>query len=312
MRNLTRKLFLSICTLAICAVTLVSTTFAWYTTNTEVSSNAVGGTADAATSDSTLLVSNTDATTAVWSSVVTPTEKSESSSLEPLQFTSSTLKKLNVDASVAENDYFLFTIYFKTTKTPVVGGTNEDIPVYIKNITLTNTTPEDTVAPINNLLYGVEGVTSGAPADPVYSVDMIRALNMFTYTAKSTEEFTALNITSHVDLTGVGTLNDYEEVGHSTSMNAHDYYEKIMGPDTLDDNGTSGASALTKTKNQYDQIEIGKLKYTSGSEYDTLAVTFVIYLDGWDTYCYDACRGQSFAIALSFTTMDDAEIGTVK
>ena len=56
MKKLTRKLFLSICTLAICAVTLVSTTFAWYTTNTEVSASNING-ASAATGTSSLLIS---------------------------------------------------------------------------------------------------------------------------------------------------------------------------------------------------------------------------------------------------------------
>ena len=33
-----------------------------------------------------------------------------------------------------------------------------------------------------------------------------------------------------------------------------------------------------------------------------LEVTFVIYLNGWDAYCFDACRGQSFNVEIDFTS----------
>ena len=43
MKKLTRKLFLSVASLGVCAATLVSTTFAWYTTNTSVDLGAISG-----------------------------------------------------------------------------------------------------------------------------------------------------------------------------------------------------------------------------------------------------------------------------
>ena len=35
---------------------------------------------------------------------------------------------------------------------------------------------------------------------------------------------------------------------------------------------------------------------------DYITVDFYIYLDGWDTYCYDACKGQEFQLDLEFTS----------
>ena len=32
------------------------------------------------------------------------------------------------------------------------------------------------------------------------------------------------------------------------------------------------------------------------------AVRFDVFLNGWDEYCYDACKGQNFTITLGFTS----------
>ena len=62
MKALKRKLFLSVASLAVCAATLVSTTFAWYVSNTTAEVQNVSGSTAGAGTDGTLL--NTQK--AVW------------------------------------------------------------------------------------------------------------------------------------------------------------------------------------------------------------------------------------------------------
>lgn len=56
MKKLTRKLFLSVAALGACAVTLVSTTFAWYTTNTSVDVDAISGMTETDSSSNQLYI----------------------------------------------------------------------------------------------------------------------------------------------------------------------------------------------------------------------------------------------------------------
>ena len=55
MKALKRKLFLSVASLAVCAATLVSTTFAWYTSNSEVSASGLNA-ASAASTDARVVI----------------------------------------------------------------------------------------------------------------------------------------------------------------------------------------------------------------------------------------------------------------
>lgn len=97
-KNLTRKLALSAVTMGVAALTVTSTTYAWYTTNSQAS--ASGMKASTAAADSNLLIatqktgstagaSGSEATTiseALWGPSVTFADKSDSSKLLPVQY----------------------------------------------------------------------------------------------------------------------------------------------------------------------------------------------------------------------------------
>ena len=183
MKKLTRKLFLSVCTLAICAVTLVSTTFAWYTTNSEVSASAVTGTSsDASTDDSILIATSIDKTVNNWSEFsnsVTITENSYlkvGTDLEPLTFNSkgaldNQANALSNTESAAHTNasgaYILIPLKFKT-------GANDSnaVNIYLKSLSITNTA-EEALAKFDGIVEA-GGVEKGVQ----YSIDVCYAINM--------------------------------------------------------------------------------------------------------------------------------------
>lgn len=314
MKKLMRKLVLSCFALGLAVVTLTTTTFAWYTSNTEASTNAVQGNTSSASSSDTLLVSATGENN-TWSNTCTP--EVNNAVMLPVQYNGSNytyvLTQKQVDAletaqTAGSNDYLKFDVYFKTTKNE--GTLNAEIPVYIKSVTISNT---GTLTDFDNLLAGQS--IDGAPTGAVYTVDMTRALNMVT---TSLEGANASDAKNHLDLTGVSTPLASEK-GLSDAVDAIKYYNAVMEDDLSVQAENTKATKVTTTDGNYDVINLGSLICTTASSegvaavYSILKVSFVIYLDGWDQYCFDACKGQTFSVALSFTTtLDDVTIGTVK
>lgn len=312
MKKLMRKLVLSCFALGLAVVTLTTTTFAWYTSNTEASTNAVQGNTSSASSSDTLLVSATGRDN-TWSNTCTPAVNN--AVMLPVQYTGSNYTYVLTKTQAGEsaqtagsNDYLKFDVYFKTTKNE--GTKDAEIPVYIKSVTISNT---GTLTDFDNLLAG-QGIP-GAPTGAVYTVDMTRALNMVT---TSLEGGNDSNVKNHLDLTGVSTPLDSEK-GLSDTVDAIKYYNAVMEDDLADQAENTKATKVTTTDGNYNAINLGSLICSKASsegvaaEYSILKVSFVIYLDGWDQYCFDACKGQTFSVELSFTTtLDDVTIGTVK
>ena len=310
MKNLTRKLFLSICTLAICAVTLVSTTFAWYTTNTEVSVDGVKGTASTS-GDASIYVSwnGTD-----WAQSIDLTEiisgaKGEQyktgHSLVPLQLKADGLYNLAGTKDASKESVVTFTLYFKTAKT------DKNIPLYIQNIDLVN---PNSLTPVDNLLYlSSDKMMQANPENPeeqiqvnkpnvgvnrqvsTYAVDIVKALGMTTVEC---------NATDLTPITGGKALNiDLENLASPkadievTNANAVNYYNEVMKA-SISETGTVGLTQIKEDAGQRSQIA------TLPQNGDAEAVTFTIFINGWDEYCYDAIKGQTFNFDIQFTTVN--------
>ena len=324
MKQLTRKLFLSICTLAICAVTLVSTTFAWYTTNTQVEANGVQGTASTS-GDASIYVSLNDTD---WAQTLDLTgliagevagkngaKVKTGTSLVPLQ-----LKNDGYFYNLADSkdesplSVVTFTLYFKTAKT------DQQVNLYIENILLDN--PDNDLPEFDNLLYVTDDETDGQPKPVVgldrdnskYTVDIVKALGMVT--SMSTKTYSVPNtngegnvqktidaITNNLDLQNVATINatnDDHGFVEGATANALNYYNEVMKATEKDDTGIELKDIiLTNGK----RTHIATLPENG----ESVAVTFTIYINGWDEYCYDAVKGQTFNINFKFTSVNKIE-----
>ena len=131
MKKLVRKLALSCFALGACALTLVSTTYAWWTTNTEVAANGITGTASTA-GDASIFISADPATSWAQSVSLTKqiTDEGTGTSMIPLQLKDGVLKDIKGTES-NNTQYLEFTLYFKTAK---LATPTEYVTIYFNNI----------------------------------------------------------------------------------------------------------------------------------------------------------------------------------
>ena len=306
------KLIMSAAALAACAATLTSTTYAWYTTNTEVSANGISG-ATASSGDTSIFISKDHDE---WGQTVTITSSDtngnfSAAKLIPLQNSTagagfSSMKKLEDSVTAAANDVLTFSLYVKTAVTTL----ESPIDLYLSKFIVTATS----VTEADNLLngktvtdagatslgtYGINTTTSASVTSvKKYGVDATRALSMTTKAVYAGgTEFNGL-----YDLANCGRKYDSTGAAQGEDVDALKYYNSVMGTTLAIPNGyNTNLTTFDSTKS----YKIGEVDQT-GNEYTT--ITFTIYLDGWDAYCFDACKGANFTIDLSFTTVSEKAI----
>lgn len=312
MKKFGRKLFLSCAALAACATTLVSTTFAWYTSNTEVSTNAVTGTSSA--SGEGLLMISKDGTDGSFGPSVTL--DINSTSLIPVQYTAGDNAAPTFDAWDATTNaagaaategtsYLKFDLYFRGNRLNAQSK-YEGVPVYIKTMVLTNTNASSlTVKPILNYTGMPSGVTDAT--DTEYTTDILRTINIAYVTYEETSETGYAHKTTTYASAGVWnpqglcTINDF--FTGMSGQNAHAYYNAIKNT-TISTTNPLTATDLTTSST----VSLGNTPASTNSGND-LKVSFYIFINGWDLECFDAVQGQSISLQLEFTTQETT-IGT--
>ena len=326
--KLRNKLILSCAALAAVATTAVSTTFAWYTANTEVSATGITA-ATKSGANETLLISKTGAQKSWGASV--DLEMTASNVLVPLEYdsTGDTYKTWNMTTStttggpaltqapsavtssngIYQGEYLSFMLYFKS-------GSTDNLKVKLKNLTLVNTTAAAGL-PTKTIM-----TETGLPtmSSTTYKVDALRALTFATNAGSSTEVDSGYANQSSSATRVAYNLHNYQTVNDSfgaktvtSGYNCHEYYDAIKGTDI-----TTAAAALSNQSETLtampvadssgafaSAIELGTTgagSSTAGALDSILAIRFDVYLDGWDIACFDACQGQTFTIALEFAS----------
>jgi len=323
--KLRNKLILSCAALAAVATTAVSTTFAWYTQNTEVKATGVSG--KTYESDSSVLMISKDDYN--WGSKVSLEINPQS--MVPVENNNGTFKVWDQatnavgGAAVANQDYITFDLYFKS-------GTTDSLNVFIKEFNLKNTTGITESQTTAVLPAKIKLNNTGLPvAATTYTVDMFRALTIDQISG-NTKELTSAPAADNKPVAPATTSTkvwDAQSLKSSDSLagansdiefDAHKYYNAVKGletnttADTTDDpiaiDKTNSETTREDLKNTaasgYDytswQLGVtGKGSATSAAS-DVLKVTFVIYLDGWDKACFDACQGQTFTLDMVFAS----------
>lgn len=325
MKALKRKLFLSIASLAVCAATLVSTTFAWYTSNTEVSASNVTGTSQA-NSAGLLLISKTGAEGTFTNSVDLNINTSQ---LQPVQYTpkesaAPTLNTWNPGSNVADgaaspagNDgaaaatgaYIKIDLWFRG----VAGGDSPTgVPVYLKNLTLTNSTVG--ALPAKDILSNGGGLTA-SQSQTTYTVDILRTI-MIGYTVETGAPNQVDNPSAYAYTFGSQGMLDPEGLCQiktdslsslGDKYDAHAYYEAVTGNSLGDATEKDPILAEDSAANEVNVLAAGtqiKLGTTPNSTaaYNALKVTFYVFINGWDKACFDAIQGQTFTLSLGFSS----------
>lgn len=289
MSKLTKKLFLSAIALGLAVVTLTTTTFAWYTSSTTAQATNGSASTSGTTDDSSLMIS-TDGDTFGPSVSLDDTEVY----LIPVQWKSNKFQNKNEQDIDLDNYYYEFTLYFKATS-------DVDVPVYISELKIKN--GKDAIGDLtsydNLVLSELSADTKnsdGLPNVEKYAVDVVSALDMVVSAGTKGEDASKFKTTSY-ELGGVNGVSPLSPSGFGTdeTPNANAYYDKFMETNTVSD----AADYNGELKELARTTVIGTIK--AG---EILQVTFKIYLNGWDNYCFDACRGQSFNVGLTFSSAD--------
>lgn len=298
MKKLTRKLFLSVAALAVCAATLVSTTFAWYVSNQTATATGVTGATAAIDGDGSVFIS-----------------KDGESFLSSVSFTDADFQTGNAVGNV-KGEFDPVTTTDGKAFTDVAGTTAEGkvltVSLWLKsskdlsvtpNLILKNTTTE---LPTQTAYQDITkaDVTEGAvTAGNSFSVDAAQALRMaitsgegegattviydvmsLAKSEKTESGFTAYSIKGGVAEENLATGTWGTE---STSLSgAHLYYAQVMGevPTVV-----TPASATTSWAN---------IALTADT---ATKLTFTFWLEGADISCYDSCAGQTFQFDFDFS-----------
>lgn len=322
MKKLTRKLFLSVAALAVCAATLVSTTFAWYVSNSEATvSGVTGATAGAATEGNLMVaqvaIAAADGTiteSGNWGNKLTSVSASSLPDLSPVTKDDETKNMVptsnatgwhdveglpvaefddtNLTTSVAYG-YFAFGIW-STEKTKI----NLDLGV-------SNTTSG---ALTTQTLYNTAGqptakAATGTPSAKVglneaFTMDAVQALRVEILTAPLTganlltTDFTSLGVMDAASFLKSDLSAAYatDTTKFATGGDANAYYAAVAG--TAPVGGTAAKDEVADIAN----ITLAK---------NTKTVVLVRYwLEGTDEQCFDSCVAQSFAFNFGFEAVN--------
>ena len=314
MKKFGRKLFLSCAALAACATTLVSTTFAWYTSNTEVKATDISATSSNSVDASSIYIANPTGYTSnfptavgTYGSFVDPIAVS-TTQLEPVYYntTDKTYKKLKEVASdkttitydtEVKGDVLEYYIFIST-----LNAASSATAIYLSSFTFENTIGAGALPtlPAGNVESG-----TGIKQAGDFGVDIRKAIKMnYTATQIATSATTLPTESTTVNVCDLGKLGTYKDDVNiaTTGANAVGYYNKMTGNNIAAPvTGYSAGSDVTT-------VAAGSGSAIATIEQGSYGVMlhFVFYLDGWDEYCYDVCRKQGIKVAMTFTTSDSA------
>jgi len=327
--KLRNKLILSCAALAAVATTAVSTTFAWYTANTEVSATGLQAKTDNNGAD-TLLISKTGGK-GTWSSAIAFTE--EATTLNPVQYdagasnAAGTYRAWNATgdavggANTGAGDVITYTFYLKDPTASYSANPTTENPntnIYVSALTATFGVNEGTGLPTKDVLTttGLGAYTSGAAySGATYTVALQRVLDMevavSTVTAANTDDDGIGSFAA--SSANVYAFDYYSAISDTLSSsdgtyNAHEYYNAVKSLPI-----TGGNSAIS-TSDPLSVTQIGGNSTTawalvSGVQPTLIyKVTVTLFVNGWDLACFDAVQGQKVAINFKFATTDGTTV----
>jgi hypothetical protein len=331
------KLILSGAAVAAVAATLGTSTYAWYVANDTVKATGIEG-ASAATSAASIFISRNSTD---WGSEVSLSGNIASGDIDATKYTlggvgdpwvrgnnllpveyagvsagADTFKLLGTESSgtytaqttttsIADGAAKQFTLFFRTSK---VASAADAPNVYLKSLTITNAATNAGALPAaDNLNFNGDAAVGGVgTSNSQYKVDIRHALGLTIYSTATGANVGNVNGNT---FDPESRTTPYSSTGVTDgSADALAYYNKYMNTNytyamnTNPKKEIKASNYTAGTGETVSPINLGKLDYT-GETYIT--VTFSIYLDGWDTFCFDACKGQTFGFDLQFTSDAD-------
>lgn len=329
MKKISRKLLLSILSMAFAVVALGTTTFAWFTTNATVTAEIKVGIQS--TTDSILI--STDCFT--WgSSVSIDKSATELGAVTYVQAAAGqlanddTFNKLDgstmssVTISSNSSDALQFDLYLKVSsadKTIKVAEESTTQSGTISTYTIqkgftansvTYTAGDKVKVSALNALRAVVDTSDAVPASAVADATTPSGAVTAFNTANAEAKTRIQTLAGYVDADGVApadkTGSNITDFGQSLAGNnaANAYIEAVLGTNFSDPDGDDyiAANANYAANTPTDAGFTNVTMFETEDANTIWKLTFTYWLEGFDADCFDAIFGQALDINLAFTT----------
>ncbi len=333
--KLRRKLLAAGFAFGATALTLTTSTFAWYTANNEVTVDSINGSTSASADSSSIYIAAAKTYASVSAEITASAPGAKVASItsygreaSPVFVNSGATRVLTPVYYAGENDYKTLTgvatdgttvNYAKDSTASAVyefvlrfqkPNATASTPVYVSKFDVTNTAAASD-SQQQALAYETDTAGVGVKEEGVYNVDMLHALKMTVATTPLTDEgkydSSASTTTKIYDLDGYAQTS--KDVNMASAPNAIAYYNAVLSTSiSAPTNYLSGATCIASTTAGAANSTTSNLFTIPSTGY--VEVRFTFWLDGWDTYCYDVCRLQNFKVDMSFTTAEDKSVLT--
>lgn len=329
MKKLMRKLVLSSFALGLAVITLSTTTFAWYTSNTVVTADGVQSSTSASGQDLLMITQykteerTVDSKKVIvekehilanlqeWKTSIPTVFMSKKDELIPMQLVNGfNLVENGTSTDDKGSGYLEFTLCFKNAGSSLAS-------LYVTEFNIEHIATE-TVLPSKDIIsVGRSAMgTYGADQNNVtYKVDVLRTLMVaaqvrtMTHNADDTDTF--VNTSTKVYNPELVNTSNLLEDNFGENWNAHTYYNAIMEDRKLTDHLDGydydainilpyGATGVKKALKLADVLPAGN--QTLKNQY--VEITFKVFINGWDVACFDACKEQNIKISLGFTSVE--------
>lgn len=334
--KLRRKLLAAGFAFGATALTLTTSTFAWYTANNEVTVNSLTGATSATADSSSIYIAaaqsyasndtykatepgalvdvissygrevkpvlvNSGATRVLAPTFYDATAKTYST-LSGVE-TSDTSKPIYVKDSTASAVYEYVLRFQKPNATAATD-------VYVSKFTLTNSASAAD-SKQQALAYDTDTTLTkkvGIASAGEYNVDLLHALKMTVavtnLTSTGAYDASPSTTVSVYDLDGFA--DDTKDVNITSAANAVEYYNAVLKTNLAKPEGYLSSATCVTSSAAPAESTTSKLFTIPSTGY--VEVRFTFWLDGWDEFCYDVCQKQNFTVEMGFSTAADKSV----
>ena len=293
-KNLTKKLFLSVLTLAFAVISLGASTYAWFTMSNQATVEAFTADVKAGEGIEVAVSPTADHSAAQWYTGLVPTGVVQAAAV-PTNFVFDAVTSKDANATIVERGgtteisegYIKFYIHIKAAQ----GGT-----IKLDGITLASKENGGAVQPwIADAAYQLDATRGVVVNDKVtYKVEDAARVSINANTKTTIYEKAAVAASGEKVTDGVSTYVAGNQKGQKVTNGAFSYYnakmaEKLKIEDAFEYSTVELEDLPTKNNT---------LKTVTKGEVLTIEVK--VWIEGWDAECLNAIFAQTLSVAFSF------------
>lgn len=293
-KNLTKKLFLSVLTLAFAVISLGASTYAWFTMSNQATVEAFTADVKAGEGIEVAVTPTADHSAAQWYTGLVPTSVVQAAAV-PTNFVFDAVTSKDAAATIVERGgtteitegYIKFYIHIKAAQ----GGT-----IKLDGITLdSKANGADVEAWTADAAYALDGTRSVVVNDKVlYEVENAARVSIKADTNTTIYEKAAVAATGEKVADGVSTYVAGNQKGQNVTNGAYSYYNAKMAED-LDI-----AQAVQYSTTELEELPTENNTLKAVTKGEVLTIEVKVWIEGWDAECLNAIFAQTLSVAFSF------------